>query len=365
MQLRLPRFFNRNRSQEAISSGNQSSNSVPLYTSSESSPSLNQPPSSSQVVVLTGDNQGLSSLVPLLTKASLASNQSPGQSPIALAAEPDSFNTASTSQFNYETYSESQSIDLMHLPNELLIKISLHAGFLSALNLMKTCSRFETLLDDPRSWSDYSLAGSSDDLVESEVTVCTKLHTFDHLVFGLWDSIDGETSVYFEHFTFNEQYDYLGGVNMGVSRTGVVRSEFFEHKETLPCYQRALVDAVAAGVLPGTAPHGDPPAGAKIDHQCVECSRYDQRRVLKSIFVFDEVPYNPRWGKEGFSWVYAYPDGRRRVKIRVTPYEGVVGYNGGGRDLPSVWIKKVNVNGKVLEQEEWELWQRLVMRRKY
>ncbi|KAI9338791.1 hypothetical protein BDR26DRAFT_862779, partial [Obelidium mucronatum] len=293
-----------------------------------------------------GGDEGL--VVPFANQMSMYS-----PSPIALAAEPHFAHPPlkPRKKYEYECSNPAQSTKLMHLPNELLIKISLHAGFFSALTLIKTHPRFNDLLMDPRSWNDYSNAGASDDMIESEITICTKIHTFDHLVFGLWDSppptasttttLSSEPSVYFEHMTFSEQYDFLGGVNMTLTRTGRIQSEFFEHRETLACYKRALITAVEQGILPGTAPSGEPPAGAKIDHSCEECERYDYRRVLKSIFVFDEVPYNPRWGKEGFCWRYQYKDGRRSVKVMIKPYEGAVGYGAGVKDLPSLWIKKV------------------------
>ncbi|KAJ3003508.1 UNVERIFIED_CONTAM: hypothetical protein HDU68_005669, partial [Siphonaria sp. JEL0065] len=177
---------------------------------------------------MAGD-EGL--VVPFINKMSLAS-----PSPIAPAAEPHTLPLkAITKTYKYESHAQpSQETKFMHLPNELLLKISLQAGFLNALTLMKVHPRLQDLLLDPRSWHDYSLPGASDDKVESEVTICTKIHTFDHLVFGLWDikgsnSFHHEPSVYFEHMTFSEQYDFLGGVNMSLTRTGRIQSEFFEH----------------------------------------------------------------------------------------------------------------------------------------
>ncbi|KAJ3076296.1 hypothetical protein HDU98_004595 [Podochytrium sp. JEL0797] len=304
---------------------------------------------------------------------------SPTPTPIAAAAEPVS-TPKLKKHYPYETHAlDSQRLKLMNLPNELLIKISLHAGFHSALTLMQVSTRFQDILMDPRSWNTYTDPSACSDILESEITICTKLHTFDHLVFGLWNQPptasfsssqttlvgdDLEPSLYFEHFTFSEQYDFLGGVNVSLGKTGLLASQFFEHKESLPCYKRALVAAVVEGHIPGTAPTGDPPAGAKINHSCAECSHFNDRVVKRSIFVFDEVASHPRWGRDGFSWRFVYPDGRRVVKVLVKTFEGVVGYHN-REELPSLLVKKVKVNGIELVQGEWELFQRLVQRRAF
>ncbi|KAJ3232458.1 hypothetical protein HDU81_002968 [Chytriomyces hyalinus] len=258
------------------------------------------------------------------------------------------------------------SIGLLDLPTELIIKIAHHAGFIAATKLIQAHERFQTILDNPAAWHAYTHdASSSSDVIESQVHICTKIHTFDHLVFGTWDNDNhSEPSVYFEHLTFSENFDFLGGVEVGLSRSGQITSGFFEHRETLACYKKALIEAVQIGTLPPSAPHGGPPPGAKIDHSCHECERYNQRSVLKSIFVFDQVPSHPRWGKDGFSWVYSYPDGRRRLRVSITPFQGATGYTN-VQDLPSVYVKKVNVNGVELEGEDWEMFQRLVQRRVY
>ncbi|KAJ3236544.1 hypothetical protein HDU78_004548 [Chytriomyces hyalinus] len=258
------------------------------------------------------------------------------------------------------------SIGLVDLPTELIIKIAHYAGFIAATKLIQAHERFQTILDNPAAWHAYTHdASSSSDVIESQVHICTKIHTFDHLVFGTWDNDrHSEPSVYFEHLTFREDFDFLGGVEVGLSRSGQITSGFFEHRETLACYKNALIEAVQVGTLPPSAPHGGPPPGAKIDHSCHECERYNQRSVLKSIFVFDQVPSHPRWGKDGFSWVYSYPDGRRRLRVSITPFQGATGYTN-IQDLPSVYVKKVNVNGVELEGKDWEMFQRLVQRRVY
>ncbi|TPX74815.1 hypothetical protein CcCBS67573_g03925 [Chytriomyces confervae] len=159
------------------------------------------------------------------------------------------------------------STGLLDLPTELIIKIAHYSGFIAATRMMHSHEHLHALLNTPAAWHAYKHdAHSSSDVVESHVQICTKIHTFDHLVFGTWNNDSSEPSVYFEHFTFNEAFDFLGGVEMGVLRSGKTTSACFEHREALACYQKALVEAVRVGALPPSAPHGGPPPGAKIDH---------------------------------------------------------------------------------------------------
>ncbi|KAI8848589.1 hypothetical protein BC829DRAFT_443721 [Chytridium lagenaria] len=187
---------------------------------------------------------------------------------------------------------------------------------------MLTCTRLYNLLNDSSTWTSYTRGGSSDS-IESEVTICTKIHTFDHLVFGLWHDV--------------------APVDQDAS----------------PSLRAPLVEAVATGVLPASAPHGTPAPGAKIDHSCSRCAKYDGREVLKSLFVFDQVPYHPKWGREGFSWNYTYPDGRRTLKICIKPFQGVLGYTSVS-DLPSLFINCITVDGKQLKGDLYDLFNRLV-----
>ncbi|KAI8611818.1 hypothetical protein BC830DRAFT_1139543 [Chytriomyces sp. MP71] len=399
------KFFGRRRASNATASGSTedltlSSSSSLSVSGSTISPSTNVPsprssatPSpptptqptpprpriltnSAQVVVLS--NGELTSLVPLLTALALNNRSTPSPtyaidraddltpctpSPLlAPAAEPDAltnFNTTLVSPLRkYAT-------SLLHLPAELQIQIAHRAGFRAAICLMRTCTRLRDILEAPEAWYEYTArADCSSDILETHITITTQIHTFDHLVFGLWDTGDGggDPSVFFEHNAFSEEFDFLGGVAVSMSRAGAVRSEFFEHREGLRCYRAALETAVVSGALPPSAPFGGPPVGARIDHSCAECTRYDARRILKSIFVFDQLPTNPRWGREGFSWTYDYPDGRRRLTIRIAPFQGALGYTS-VRDLPSVYVQKVNLNGEPMEGEEWDQFQRLVQRK--
>lgn len=270
---------------------------------------------------------------------------------------------------------------LTDIPSEIIITIANKAGFRSSVTLMHSCRRLRSLLNHPSAWHDYKSGKTCLETVESTVTICTKLNTYDHLLFGSWapsssnsdsDSkhkssgpamVEGgenmESAIWFEHLTFSEQYDYLGGVALRMGRCGGLTSEFFEHKETLPCYQEALVEAVALGLLPPSAPNGGPAPGAKINHECPACCSYSNRSIIKDIFVFDQVSSTPRWAVDGFSWRHAYPDGLRAVTIRIQPFQKVLGYVS-ARDLPTVFVNSVSVGGFLLRGELYAMFQRLV-----
>ncbi|KAJ1536564.1 hypothetical protein HK405_015153 [Cladochytrium tenue] len=321
---------------------------------------------------------------------------------------------------------DSDATTLLDLPNELLVSIAMRAGFASAITLAVANRRLYNLLMDPASWHDYARPGSSvsAERIESVVTICSKVHSFDHLVFGLWpaapeteDGGDGSTAatetednadparrlsstpsavaaaagtdprVYFEHLAFNEQYDFLGGVALHMSAVGHVSADFFPHRESLPCYQRALRAAVAAGTLPPSAPDGEPPAGARIPHACPDCADYDRRRPLKSIFVLDELahhrdatatavaaatsprpstpaaasstPVSATGRHAALDWTYDYPCGRRRIRVRVRPFHGALGYCS-IKDLPSVFVNRLCVGGRPLSPDQYHLFLRLV-----
>ncbi|KAJ3083794.1 hypothetical protein HK102_000905 [Quaeritorhiza haematococci] len=453
-------------------------------------------------------------------------------------------------------------IHLLDLPQELLCSIAMESGFFGALALMYSCRSLHSLLSDSSSWHDYlrkswrlrpvnsmsapvthtppptpssnhgmhrsgSVGWDEEDMewvagpvdvIENEIVVDTKLHTFDHLVFGVWDDgdADGATvveddkkkgsartrrvvegleqsqaddsasvrsntsvtstgtsrplSIYFEHKAFSEHMDFIGGVKLRVAQAGLVLdTAFFDHRETLPCYMLDVQRKRAEGLLPPTLPSpntltslaaspvppgpddaspASPPSpsspfefdpstslprctitspstpsfkiippprinstfitipssnalspsystpsssitgGVRIDHSCPSCRHYDNRQVSKSIFVFNEVPFHPRWGREGFSWTYNFPDGNRRVTIRVKPFQssmlsassspvhtatgGGSSSNGGEQGtgglnlmhlqgtLPWVMVNAVKINGRRLTPSQYQLFRRLV-----
>eukprot|EP00842_Homolaphlyctis_polyrhiza_P005689 jgi/Hompol1/6120/HPOL_000713-RA len=118
---------------------------------------------------------------------------------------------------------------LLMLPTEIICSIAMLSGFRGALSLRKTSSRMFRILSNPTAWTDYKLI--SPDIIENAITVMTKVHTFDHLLFGEWhESLEYEPttpapklqgSVFFIHKTFLEQYDYLGGISFRMEPGGL------------------------------------------------------------------------------------------------------------------------------------------------
>lgn len=146
---------------------------------------------------------------------------------------------------------EGSSCNILSLPIELVADIAMLSGFFGAMSLKLTCKPLYTILSSKSSWRGYSQAvtttdsigrqlSSSVDTLESTVVISTQMHAFDHLLFGIWNSPnDDKTStshpvLYFEHVTFLEQYDYLGGIKLTCSKSGKIETEFFDHRETLP-----------------------------------------------------------------------------------------------------------------------------------
>lgn len=99
--------------------------------------------------------------------------------------------------------------------------------------------------------------------------------------------------------------------------------------------------------------------GVRISHSCSSCLRYDQKIPTKSIFVYNEVPYQPKWHKMGFEYTYEFADRRRKCIFQVKPFQGVLGY-AGAADLPWVTLNKVVVGGRGLTSVQFELFRRLV-----
>jgi hypothetical protein len=209
---------------------------------------------------------------------------------------------------NYESPRNEASVHLglLDLPDELLTAIAMESGFWGSIALRGTCKQLFTLLDDKSSWHDYSrrrvvkvdtssalqindyntstttsssvfVQGPVDE-IENTVTIETRLHSFDNLVFGTWrgsgclhadaSPLDAgfqkyqqqahllnnmmnqsnhlaskaeavamnNPAVFFEHKTFDERFDFLGGVQIRMNATGLATADFFDHRETLPCY---------------------------------------------------------------------------------------------------------------------------------
>ncbi|KAI8918863.1 hypothetical protein BC831DRAFT_515964 [Entophlyctis helioformis] len=298
---------------------------------------------------------------------------------------------------------------LADLPTELVCKIAMHAGFFGALALRRTCSRFNAILSQPLAWTDY--ATLSPDALVNHVTVSTRLHTFDHLIFGQWASpspsvslspsagsgdmvtkINGQAlrktalaptvaaglhhvhgadddgadpDIFFIHKTFLEQYDFLGGISFHMAPGGLVSAKFFEHRERLDCYADDMAARVQDGTLPpsidahvaGGAPTGD----ARHPHTCGRCAHYDTQIVHRSVFVFDQPP-SGGWTHgpgAGVRQSYTYADGRRTIDITVKPFAGGVRQD----DLPFVSMNRVSVDGVLLPPPLHSLFLALVHRK--
>ncbi|KAJ3050576.1 hypothetical protein HK097_008422 [Rhizophlyctis rosea] len=259
---------------------------------------------------------------------------------------------------------------LSSLPSELLISIAARSGFWASLNLSYTSRRFRSLLSDRAAWREHLATDGADELIVNEVTITTRVGVYDHLLFGVWQGEDGEKdgdSLFFIHKTFNDDYDFLGGVSFKLLKGGLVEPSFFEHRELLPCYLLDLQTHIQTGSHPptihlGTTPPSNPvlpdPIGTRIPHSCSSCSHYDTQTVQKSVFVMNDQPLDSQM-RQGVEWCFEHPDGRRVVRVRVRPYRGMLGYGCDG-DLPMVTVNEVSVAERRLRGGALDVFARLV-----
>ncbi|KAI9094074.1 hypothetical protein DFS34DRAFT_583135 [Phlyctochytrium arcticum] len=275
-----------------------------------------------------------------------------------------------------------QDLILENLPFEILYAIANHAGFFPTLKLMHTSRFFRTLFQSRSAWLSYMDPTACSDQIENMVLVQTKISLFDHVLFGVWNGTgEGkkagvrEEEVFFEHRAFNEEFDFLGGVSVGLGRSGFGRATFFEHRDTLPCYQNDLKERVRTGQIPPSIPPVTPvmtsissptsahipiPRGAKIEHSCSECAHFDHQKILKSICLLDHNHHpNLHALENAIAWDYTYPDGRRTLKYRILSHTGILGY-GAARDLPMVHVNKVYINGVQLTGWAHDFYKRVV-----
>ncbi|KAH6582341.1 hypothetical protein BASA50_002505 [Batrachochytrium salamandrivorans] len=301
----------------------------------------------------------------------------------------------------HATVSNEHSIHLSSLPAEIICNIAMRAGFFGALLLSQASSRLHVLLSSPSSWVSYKLLTS--DHITNTITVVTKVHTFDHLVFGDWhahssisdsnkDKDDAEPDVFFMHRTFLEQFDFLGGISFRMDPGGLATANFFEHREHLSCYIDDMQLRVQNGIVPPplapyTAPpsppppsivsattpteenaleslmplpiHTSPTGGARIQHSCPSCEYYDTQKVRRSIFVFDQVPLHPTWAKDGVTYQHAYKDSKRTLLVTVKPSSGRMFQD----DLPVVTLNRLEINGTKLNPNYYSLFLKLVHQR--
>ncbi|KNC98289.1 uncharacterized protein SPPG_06685 [Spizellomyces punctatus DAOM BR117] len=284
---------------------------------------------------------------------------------------------------------KTQTPSLTDLPTELIYAISTRAGFFGALQLMRTCRTIHTLLSNRSAWTDYMDPTACSDVVENTLTIMTRITTFDHLLFGVWSGPPEEQGgqrikdlqVFFEHRSFNEEYDFLGGVSAKVGRAGIADVSFFDHRDTLSCYQSDLKHRVQTGQIPPSIPPPTPtlpsattatapsnvtsplvpvPRGLKIPHTCTTCAHFDTQNILKSICLLDHT-HHPSVNslESAISWEYTLPDGRRRIKFKVLSYQAPIGFVS-MKELPMVHVNEVTINGRKLKGWAYEFFSKVV-----
>ncbi|KAI8820958.1 uncharacterized protein EV422DRAFT_496184 [Fimicolochytrium jonesii] len=293
------------------------------------------------------------------------------------------------------TPSSSSSL-ITKLPTELICAIAMKSGFFTAINLMHTCRTLRTILSAPEAWATYYNPDMSDEIIENTLSVTTKLTQFDHLVFGTWSGLPGTRGdegqrregedLFFEHRAFDTDFDFLGGISAKMSRGGMLKIQFFEHRTTLPCYLTDIQTKLNSGELapthlpttpgipdefsstpPSAAPLFPaatlaPPTGLRIPHTCPTCTYFDTQTIHKSTSLLDHNMFAaPTLLDDAITWVYTHLDNRRRVKVKVHAYQGPLGYVS-WRDLPMVHCNEVRVAGRALRGWAWEFWRDVVER---
>lgn len=113
-----------------------------------------------------------------------------------------------------------QSHTLNSLPTEILTLISMSSGFLGALNLRQLNRRFRDILSEKYSWTQF--VNRSPDIILTQLTVETRLHHYDQILFATWP-LNGAQDPCLVHRTFLEQFDFLGGMSLHVKPSGLVK----------------------------------------------------------------------------------------------------------------------------------------------
>jgi hypothetical protein len=208
------------------------------------------------------------------------------------------------------------------LPTEIIILIAMSSGFHGCMNLRKTNRRLRYILNDKRNWRRF--VDRTGDTIETHVTIETRLHQFDQIIFGEWN-VHGTVPCII-HRTFLEQYDFLGGVSLIQHPNGQVKASFFEQRNRLLCFD-----------APG--------------HSCSDCSQYDTQVILKTEFVHKSLS-----GGESLSFVYRYP--KRSIHVFVQEMDGVFGYS---NDVPGLTTRIHAINGKPLKRLEKAMYMKYVL----
>jgi hypothetical protein len=114
-------------------------------------------------------------------------------------------------------------------------------------------------------------------------------------------------------------------------------SEFFEHRERLPCYIEDVQTRMSNGSLPPVIISEESPVGGvRVAHSCSHCSHYDHQETIKSEFVHSSLA-------EGDALENEYLiDSNHKLTVRVTSVNGIFGYQ---NDIPSVSVRIASLNG--------------------
>ena len=121
-----------------------------------------------------------------------------------------------------------------------------------------------------------------------------------------------------------------------------IYSDFFEHRESLPCYIADIQSRMASGTLPQVLTTDESPVGGvRVNHTCSECKHYDEQQVIKSELVHQIMAEG-----EDISHVY-HLDSKHEVTVVVTTINSVFGYN---NEIPCVSTKIWKIDGVELDK---------------
>lgn len=200
----------------------------------------------------------------------------------------------------------------VNLPVEIIAQIAMTAGFRESVALGLTCKYlYRLLLGDEcgRVWKDYS--NTTFDRVCIDIPVETRVHRFDHFVFGEWsdfskDKLAGRSrqdsavnlsnsserddrglTLFMQHESMNRrsELDFLGGMAFKFSskERNLIQVTFFESPRHLPCYLQHWYKWKEERRV--ESPLGL--AGQEFHHSCEQCSEYENRKFLADLFYFN------------------------------------------------------------------------------
>ena len=121
-------------------------------------------------------------------------------------------------------------------------------------------------------------------------------------------------------------------------------SEFFEHRERLPCYIADVKNRMVSGEIPSVITSEiSPVGGLRVKHSCVDCAHYDHQAVIKSEFVHQVLT-----GDDAISHTYQIND-RRLITIKVECVDGINGYS---NTVPAITTKIWKINNVELTKQQ-------------